>query len=94
MFGLIDHVGVAVDDLEEAISLYEGTFEMPLVHSQLISFQAASLRLECLKTTRLDPPAVDTPGPSGPGKGAVAQSPCRSAGRRRRNSPMFQGPVT
>ena len=61
---------------------------------KLISFQAASLRREPLKMTRLEPPAVDTPGPSGPGNGAVAQSSWRSAGRRRRNSPMFQGPVT
>jgi hypothetical protein len=61
---------------------------------KLISFQAASFRRELLKMTRLEPPAVETPGPSGPGKGAVAQSPCRAAGRRRRNSPMFQGPLT
>ncbi|MDX6637930.1 MAG: Glyoxalase/Bleomycin resistance protein/Dioxygenase superfamily, partial [Solirubrobacterales bacterium] len=32
MLELIDHVGVAVSDLDAAISLYEGTFGMPLVH--------------------------------------------------------------
>ncbi len=31
--------------------------------------------------------------PSGPGSGAVAQASCSSGGRRRRNSPRFQGPV-
>ena len=59
-----------------------------------ISCHAAALRGERLKITRLEPPAVETPGPSGPGSGAVAQSSCRSRGRRRRNSPMFQGPLT
>ena len=44
-------------------------------------------------TTRLEPPATETPGvPAvGPGIGAVAHS--TPAGSRRRNSPMFQGPV-
>jgi hypothetical protein len=57
-----------------------------------ISFQAASLRFDPRISTRLEPPAVETPGPSGPGSGAVAQSFWRSGGRRRRNSPMFHGP--
>ena len=39
-----------------------------------ISRHAASLRGEPLNSTRLEPPAVETPGPSGPGSGAVAQS--------------------
>jgi methylmalonyl-CoA/ethylmalonyl-CoA epimerase len=39
MFGLIDHVGVAVSDLEEAISLYEGTFGMELSHRETVDSQ-------------------------------------------------------
>ena len=39
MFGLIDHVGVAVSDLDRAIALYEGTFGMPLVHRETVEAQ-------------------------------------------------------
>jgi methylmalonyl-CoA/ethylmalonyl-CoA epimerase len=39
MFGAIDHVGVAVADLDAAISLYEASFEMPLVHRETVEEQ-------------------------------------------------------
>ena len=39
MFGLIDHVGIAVSDLDRAIALYEGTFGMPLVHRETVEEQ-------------------------------------------------------
>jgi methylmalonyl-CoA epimerase len=39
MFGLIDHVGVAVDDLDSAIALYEGTFRMPVAHRETVTEQ-------------------------------------------------------
>jgi methylmalonyl-CoA/ethylmalonyl-CoA epimerase len=39
VFGLIDHVGVAVSDLDRAIALYEGTFGMPLVHRETVPEQ-------------------------------------------------------
>jgi methylmalonyl-CoA epimerase len=39
MFGLLDHVGVAVDDLDAAIALYEGTFRMPLAHRETVDEQ-------------------------------------------------------
>ena len=39
MFDRIDHVGVAVDDLDAAISLYEGTLGMPLVHRETVEEQ-------------------------------------------------------
>jgi hypothetical protein len=53
------------------------------------------LRVESRKITRLAPPASDTPGgsPVGAGIGAVAQRPWKEAGRRRRISPTFHGPV-
>jgi methylmalonyl-CoA epimerase len=39
VFGSIDHVGVAVSDLDSAIALYEGTFGMPLVHRETVEEQ-------------------------------------------------------
>ena len=39
MFERIDHVGVAVEDLESAISLYEGSLGMPLVHRETVEEQ-------------------------------------------------------
>ncbi|MBS1880789.1 MAG: methylmalonyl-CoA epimerase [Actinobacteria bacterium] len=36
MFGRIDHVGIAVDDLDAAIALYESQLEMPLVHRETV----------------------------------------------------------
>ena len=39
MFGLIDHIGVAVDDLDAAIALYEGTFRMPVAHRETVTEQ-------------------------------------------------------
>ena len=39
MFGLIDHVGIAVADLDEALALYEGTFAMPVAHRETVSEQ-------------------------------------------------------
>ena len=44
--------------------------------------------------TSEEPPANDTPGPSGPGSGAVAHTCCIESGSRRANSPRFHGPVT
>jgi methylmalonyl-CoA/ethylmalonyl-CoA epimerase len=39
MFGLIDHVGVAVEDLDAAIELYEGTLGMPVAHRETVDAQ-------------------------------------------------------
>lgn len=39
MFGALDHVGVAVSDLEAAISLYEESLEMKLVHREVVEEQ-------------------------------------------------------
>jgi methylmalonyl-CoA/ethylmalonyl-CoA epimerase len=45
MFGLIDHVGVAVADLDAALDLYEGTFAMPLAHRETVSEQGVEAAL-------------------------------------------------
>lgn len=39
MFGRIDHVGVAVEDIEAAISLYAKSFEMELAHRETVESQ-------------------------------------------------------
>ena len=64
MFGLIDHVGVAVSDLDRAIALYEGTFGMPLVHRETVQEQgveAALLDVGDSHVELLAPLSADTP---------------------------------
>jgi methylmalonyl-CoA/ethylmalonyl-CoA epimerase len=39
MFGRIDHIGVATDDLDGAIALYEGTLGMPVAHRETVESQ-------------------------------------------------------
>lgn len=39
MFGRIDHIGVAVEDLDAALGLYEQSFEMELAHRETVESQ-------------------------------------------------------
>ena len=39
LFGRIDHIGVAVEDLDGALELYETSFEMPLAHRETVEEQ-------------------------------------------------------
>ena len=39
MFGRIDHIGVAVQDLDAAIELYSGPFDMPEQHRETVEEQ-------------------------------------------------------
>ena len=39
MFGRIDHIGVAVEDIEAAIELYRDGFEMELAHRETVESQ-------------------------------------------------------
>ncbi len=39
MFGRIDHIGVAVDDIDAAIALYRDSFEMELAHRETVESQ-------------------------------------------------------
>ncbi|HSS33786.1 MAG TPA: methylmalonyl-CoA epimerase [Solirubrobacterales bacterium] len=39
MFGRIDHIGVAVEDIDAALALYEQGYEMPLVHRETVTEQ-------------------------------------------------------
>jgi methylmalonyl-CoA/ethylmalonyl-CoA epimerase len=39
MFARIDHIGVAVEDIDAALGLYEGAFEMRLAHRETVEDQ-------------------------------------------------------
>jgi methylmalonyl-CoA epimerase len=39
VFGRIDHIGVAVDDLDAAIALHEHTYGMEVVHREVVEEQ-------------------------------------------------------
>jgi len=39
MLGRIDHIGVAVEDLDAALELYAGTLKMPVVHRETVAEQ-------------------------------------------------------
>jgi methylmalonyl-CoA/ethylmalonyl-CoA epimerase len=39
MFARIDHVGVAVEDIDAALALYERSFEMELAHRETVESQ-------------------------------------------------------
>jgi methylmalonyl-CoA/ethylmalonyl-CoA epimerase len=45
MFDRIDHVGVAVSDLDAAAALYEGAFGMPLAHRETVESQGVEAAL-------------------------------------------------
>jgi methylmalonyl-CoA epimerase len=39
MFARVDHIGVAVEDLDAAIALHEGAYGMALVHQEVVDAQ-------------------------------------------------------
>jgi methylmalonyl-CoA/ethylmalonyl-CoA epimerase len=45
VLGRIDHVGVAVTDLDAGIALYERTFAMPLAHRERVESQGVEAAL-------------------------------------------------
>jgi methylmalonyl-CoA/ethylmalonyl-CoA epimerase len=64
VFGRIDHIGVAVTDLDAAVSLYEGTYGMTLSHRETVADQgvrAALLDVGENHVELLEPLDVDTP---------------------------------
>jgi methylmalonyl-CoA/ethylmalonyl-CoA epimerase len=64
MFELIDHVGVATDDLDAALALYEGTFRMPVAHRETVSEQGVEAVLLDVGTCHVEllrPLAPETP---------------------------------
>jgi methylmalonyl-CoA/ethylmalonyl-CoA epimerase len=64
VFGRIDHVGIAVDDLDAAIALYERTYRMPLAHRETVTEQGVEAVLFDVGENHVElllPLADDTP---------------------------------
>jgi methylmalonyl-CoA epimerase len=64
MFARIDHVGVAVEDLDAGIALYEQTYEMTLVHRETVTEQGVEAVLLDVGENHVEllrPLAEDTP---------------------------------
>jgi len=82
MFKRIDHIGVAVEDLDAAIKLYERSFEMELVHRETVESQGVEAvlldvgegHIELLAPLGPDTPVGKFLGKKGPGIHHVAYS--------------------
>jgi methylmalonyl-CoA/ethylmalonyl-CoA epimerase len=64
VFGSIDHIGVAVSDLDAAIAIHRDTYGMPLVHRETVveqGVEAALLDVGDSHVELLAPLAPDTP---------------------------------
>jgi methylmalonyl-CoA/ethylmalonyl-CoA epimerase len=64
VFARIDHIGVAVDDLDAAIALHETTYGMALVHREVVSEQGVEAVLLDVGENHVEllrPLADDTP---------------------------------
>jgi methylmalonyl-CoA epimerase len=64
MFGAIDHVGVAVEDIDSSLALYRDSLGMPLVHRETVESQgvdAALLDIGGGHVELLAPLGPDTP---------------------------------
>ncbi len=80
MLDRIDHVGVATEDLDGAISLYEGTFGMPVAHRETVESQGVEAVLldvgeghvELLRPLGPDTPVGKYLAKKGPGLHHVA----------------------
>jgi methylmalonyl-CoA/ethylmalonyl-CoA epimerase len=80
MLGRIDHIGVATDDLEGAIALYEGTMGMPVAHRETVESQGVEAVLldvgeghvELLRPLGPDTPVGKYLAKKGPGLHHVA----------------------
>ena len=80
MLDRIDHVGVATEDLEGALALYEGTFGMPVAHRETVESQGVEAVLldvgdghvELLRPLGPDTPVGKYLAKKGPGLHHVA----------------------
>ena len=64
MFSRIDHIGVAVEELEPALELYRDRFEMSLAHREVVSEQGVEAVLLDLGENHVEllaPLSADTP---------------------------------
>src|SRR3954468_16819993 len=64
MFARIDHIGVAVEDLDAAIALYDGSLDLELVHRETVESQGVEAVLLDIGENHVEllrPLAPDTP---------------------------------
>lgn len=64
MFARIDHIGVAVEDLDAALAIYERDYEMTLVHREVVEEQGVEAVLLDVGENHVEllaPTAEDTP---------------------------------
>jgi methylmalonyl-CoA/ethylmalonyl-CoA epimerase len=64
MFECVDHIGVAVPDLDASIELYSGLFEMPIEHRETVTEQGVEAALLGIGDSHIEllaPLAEDTP---------------------------------
>jgi methylmalonyl-CoA epimerase len=64
MFARIDHIGVAVEDLDAAIALHESTYGMALVHRETVTEQGVEAVLLDVGENHVEllrPLSADTP---------------------------------
>src|SRR3954470_20859629 len=80
MFGRIDHIGVATEDLDGSLALYEQTLGMPLAHRETVESQGVEAALldvgdghvELLRPLGPDTPVGKYLAKKGPGLHHVA----------------------
>jgi len=80
MFARVDHIGVAVADLDDAVALYEGSFAMRVVHREVVEEQGVEAVLldvgenhvELLRPLTADTPVGKFLAARGPGLHHVA----------------------
>ena len=64
MFARIDHIGIAVESIDDALKLYEASYEMTLVHREVVEEQGVEAVLLDLGENHvelLQPLGPDTP---------------------------------
>jgi len=64
MFARIDHIGVAVESIDDALALYDGAYDMTLVHREVVEEQGVEAVLLDLGENHvelLQPLGPDTP---------------------------------
>lgn len=80
MFARIDHIGIAVESIDEALGLYDGAYGMELVHREVVEEQGVEAVLldvgenhvELLQPLRPDTPVGRYLAKRGPGIHHVA----------------------
>ena len=64
MFNRIDHIGVAVEDIEASLTLYRDAFKMPVAHREILEEQGVEAVLLDVGENHIEllaPLAEDTP---------------------------------